>query len=329
MSKRSRQAILLALSKYYTDVRITIVDDRADLEALVERKPDLVFLGMKFVPANPLLGLKDRNRVWISQYLDEYGITYTGSNQIANELEANKPLAKQCSINAGLKTSPYYVIKQNQKFSEADIALTYPLFVKPTDRGGGMGIDSNSIVNNFAELQSKVKSITNKVKSDSLIEEYLPGREISVAILKNELTNEFLIMPIERIVPPDEHGARILSVEMKLADAGLSVAVAAGKVKDQVSELAINVFHALGARDYARIDIRLDNAGVPNFLEANLIPSLIEGYGNFPKSCLLNTGLEYEPMLLNIINLAFARSLNIIESEQTSNVLPVLEPEIA
>lgn len=46
---------------------------------------------------------------------------------------------------------------------------------------------------------------------------------------------------------------------------------------------------------------------MPNFLEANLIPSLIEGFGNFPKACLLNENLDYESIILRIVNLAFAK----------------------
>jgi D-alanine-D-alanine ligase len=95
------------------------------------------------------------------------------------------------------------------------------------------------------------------------------------------------------------------------------------KVRSKVITLALAVFEALDARDYGRIDIRLDATGTPHFLEANLIPSLISGYGSFPKACLLNVGLDYEPMIMTIVNLALARQLNEIidvhESITTSN----------
>lgn len=296
MSKRSRDSVLAVLSKHYTDVEITLVDNLPDLNALVDRKPDLVFLGMKYIPLDPAKGFHDVNKIWISQYLDEHNIAYTGSTQKAHELETDKPTAKQYAIEAGLKTSPYYVAVQNQPLVESDIVLTYPLFIKPTDRGGGTGIDSASIAYNFAQVVSKVSSITAKTHSDSLSEEYLPGREISVAILKNSKSTDYFVMPIERIVPPNEDGVRLLSIEMKHADAGLSVTVDDMELRDSVSALALNVFHALGARDLGRIDTRLDSHGVPHFLEANLIPSLVDGYGNSPKSCKLNINLDHEQM---------------------------------
>lgn len=313
MSKKSREAIRAVLSRSYFNVGITLVNNLEDLEALVARKPDLVFLGMKFIPANPNLGFQDPNKIWLSQYFDRHDIAYTGSSQPAHELELNKPLAKQRALDFGLKTSPFYVARQNQPLNSTDICLKYPLFIKPTDRGGGLGIGSDSVAYNFDQVLSKVQSITTNHNSDSLIEEYLPGREISVAILSNYITHEYSVMPIERIVPPDENGVSILSPDVKHADAGLSVAVSDIDVKASVSQLALNVFHALGARDYGRIDTRMDEHGVPHFLEANLIPSLIEGYGNFPKSCVLNMNLDYEPMILNIVRLGLARTVDVAD----------------
>ena len=327
MSQESCDGIFAVLSKHYAKVGAKSIDNLADLKALVASKPDLVFLGMKFIPVNPLLGFQDPDKIWISRYLDEHGIAYTGSAHRAHELELNKPLAKQRVLEAGLKTSTFYVAKQNQLLSPEHISLAYPMFIKPTDRGGGLGVDGNSVVHNFEQLRSKVHSITAEIKSDSLIEEYLPGREISVAILKDEYSNEFLVMPIERIVPPDSRGIRMLSPEVKHADAGLSVAVMDKSVKAKVTALAINVFQALGARDYGRIDTRMDSAGVPHFLEANLIPSLIEGYGNFPKACVLNKGLEYEPMIMKIAQLGLLRSIEVLEPAVIAEaILPVLTP---
>jgi D-alanine-D-alanine ligase len=84
--------------------------------------------------------------------------------------------------------------------------------------------------------------------------------------------------------------------------------VAEGIVKASVTRLAKDVFVAIGGRDYGRIDIRLDKNNVPHFLEVNLIPSIINGSGNFQKACLINIGLDYDGMLLQIVELAFARS---------------------
>jgi D-alanine-D-alanine ligase len=318
MSKASCDAIFAVLDKHFRDVGVTIVDDLLDLEALVNRRPDLVFLGMKFIPQVTATGVAEDSKIWLSDYLSEHGIACTGSPQMAYELERNKPLAKQCVLDAGLSTSPYCVVEREGLLDTEALRLSFPLFVKPTDRGGGSGVDSGSIAHNVEQLNSKVRSVASKLQADSLIEEFLPGREFSVAVLKEEHSAGFIVMPIELVAPPDKAGVRMLSSKVKVSNTEQVLAVTDEVVRTKVVRLALDVFCALGARDYGRIDIRLDASGVPNFLEANLIPSLISGYGSFPKACVLNTGLEFEPMIMQITRLGLARAVHDVED--------VLEP---
>lgn len=307
MSQKSRDGVQAVLAEYYSHVRVTIVNDLKDLEALIVRQPDLVFLGMKFLPVHPELGWNDPDKIWLADYLEQHDIIYTGSSQAAHELELNKPLAKQRALDAGLQTSPFYVALQNQSQVPQAQSLIFPLFIKPTNRGGGLGVDGYSVAHNYNEVQSKVLSITVNLQSDSLVEEYLPGREFSVAILSNEHKTGFSVMPIELIAPPDTNGDRFLSAEVKSSDSESFLAVEDSDLRTKVCALALNIFRALEARDYGRIDIRLDKFGTPQFLEANLLPSLINGYGNFPKACLLNIGMDYESMILTIVQLALKR----------------------
>jgi D-alanine-D-alanine ligase len=331
MSKVSCDSIFATLSKHFARVGITVINNLSDLEGLLSVSPDLVFLGMEFIPSDPGLGLADPNKIWLSDFLDGHNIAYTGSSQLAHELERNKPLAKQSVLDAGLRTSAFCVIEQNQPLGSNDIYLNYPLFIKPTSRGGGQGIDSDSVVHSFEQLRVKVQAITTKLRSDVLIEEYLPGREFSVAILKDEYSAGFLAMPLELVAPPDKNGARLLSGQIKSSNAEEVLVVTDEVVKSKVTALALDVFRALGARDYGRIDIRLDAAGSPHFLEANLIPSLISGYGSFPKACVLNIGMEYEAMIMRIAKLGLARKINDIEVdlEPLKMITPVFTAEVA
>lgn len=302
MSEPSRSAAQKELSMHYSDVVITIINTISDLEALVARRPDLVFLGMKFLLEDPTLSAQDSPKIWLSEYLNKAGIVFTGSRRVAHELERHKPLAKLCVQDAGAKTSPFVVIKKSTFISEQDVNLAYPLFVKPTSSGGGTGVDEKSLVHNFDELRAKVVSIGAEHDSDSLVESYLPGREFSVAILANEFTDKLTAMPIEL-----KAGEGVLSQSVKTLNAEVVSGVSDGPTKDSVVDLALCAYRALGARDYGRIDIRLDSNGVPHFLEANLIPSLIDGYGSFPKACRINAGIDYKTMLLRIVHLALQR----------------------
>ncbi len=308
MSQESCDGIFRVLSQRYTSVRVSVVNNLADLEAVVARNPDLVFLGMEYVFADQLFGTQDANKIWVTQYLDDHGIAYTGSNRPVHMLERNKDLAKQKVEEAGLRTSPFWVAKMGELLTREDIALPYPLFVKPRNRGGGVGIDSDSVIYDFEHLVHKIDAISTQLQTDSLVEEFLPGREFSVAVLKTIDAEEFAIMPIELIAPLDKNNERILSDQVKTSNAESAIAITDDALRQQVATLALNVFHALGARDYGRIDIRLDRFGKANFLEANLLPSLISGYGSFPKACMLNIHLEYEPMIIQIVELGLRRS---------------------
>ncbi|MDO8265822.1 MAG: D-alanine--D-alanine ligase [Candidatus Saccharibacteria bacterium] len=305
LSAPSATAIQRVLSEHYSDAKITLLNDLNDLDMLIERKPDLVFLGLKYIFKDKA---KSEEKIWITEYLESKGIACTGSTSLAHKLELDKSLAKQCVIDAGLVTSPFYVAKQHSNVLNQSDSLVFPMFVKPSDRGGGLGVDRYSVVHNIDQLNTKVASISLNHNADSLVEQYLSGREFSVAILSDSETGVLHTMPLELIAPLNNNGDRLLSSDIKEADSENVIPITDEKLALSISILALSVFRALGARDYGRIDIRLDKNGVPNFLEANLIPSLIENYGSFAKACMLHKNLEHTEMIIKIAELAFDRT---------------------
>ena len=315
MGKKSCEALYELLKAHYSTVGITIVNNASDLEALAAKRPDLVFAGMKYV-AGDLPG----TLIWVSSFLEEHGISHTGSAKNAIELERNKALAKHRITHAGLKTSAYVVVENGAVYSQEDAQLRFPLFIKPTSLGGGQGIDEHSIVHNTTELQSKITALSAEYATGILAEEYLPGREFSVALLKHEYSEELIVMPVELTGENNVPEGRILSMKEKSSNKSRLLPVVDSSVRTAVCELAEQAFIALGARDYGRIDIRLDSAGVPHFLEANLIPSLIDGYGSFPQACSLNLDMNYEEMILHIVQLGFTHDTACDDPE----TLPIL-----
>jgi D-alanine-D-alanine ligase len=285
------------------------------LEALVARQPDLVFLATKCIPSDATLGVNDPNKLWVSEYLDRAGIAYTGSADQAVKLEASKQLAKQRVLDAGLASARYMIVRRELPQTLQPVALSFPLFVKPSDRGGGVGIGSDSLVRDEQELSSKISSLASKLQADALIEEYLPGREFSVSILSQADSAQLSMMPIELVTEPDERGARVLSHKVKRSNVERALEVPMSPLRTAVCGLAADVFIALGARDYGRIDIRLDSNGVPHFLEANLYPSLTDGYGSFPKAHALHSSESYEDMIHAIVDLGLARVVDDIEEQ--------------
>jgi D-alanine-D-alanine ligase len=306
MSGKTRQVILDVLRKHYARVSITIVDGMSDLERLVAMQPDLVILGMKQAQVDPLLSRDESPLVWLSDYLDEHGIAFAGSNADAMALQLDKHVAKQKVLDAGLESSAYFVSSADKPTFLHN--LTFPLFVKPADRGGGSGIDEQSVVRTDAELQAKIISLHDKYGSDVLIEEYLVGREFSVAVVKHKASGELMAMPIEIVAPVDTQGNVFLSAAIKGADSEKVLTLDDSVLKDTVSALALNVFEALDSRDYGRIDLRLDAQGVPSFIEANLMPGL-SNHGYLFRCLNLNAGTTYDDMILSIVEVSLERSL--------------------
>jgi D-alanine-D-alanine ligase len=314
MSEGPSLLILDALRTKYSKVEITIVNTVEDLEDLVLRKPDLCFLGLKQLP----LSRDNAEMDWISDYLDEKDINYTGSKSSAIALEFNKQEAKKVIISAGLNSAKYFVGDNIEDLKLLD--MNYPLFVKPTNMGNKKGIDSNSEVNNIEEYSIKINSLNDELNSIALVEEYLPGREFSVAILEAKGLDELIALPIEVIIKKNENGDRILGSTNMSADEEKILEVKDSKIHRNISDLAINVFRTLGARDYGRIDIRLDDNGVANFIEANLIPGL-SSVSFFPIANLLNASVKYRDTILSIVDIAFYRNKSKQSLKESSRLI--------
>ncbi len=308
MSKISYLMTEKALSKYYEHVDVVLIADDYELMQLAMRKPDLVFLGTKKVPK--LTANKNRKEyILVADYLEQAGIPTIGSNSQAHMLEQDKVLSKAVVASAGLNTAKYFIAQEGQYTDATQLPLDFPLFIKPPRFGAGQGIGDDSVVRNFDEFKAKVSAISVNHRSDSLAEEYLIGREFTVALLRTP-DGQLLGMPTELLPISNSNGDKIIGKAMKKSDVETPVtSVPAGKLKNSIIELAKHAFIALGARDYGRVDIRLGKDGQPYFLEANLIPSLIDGSGNFQKACLINEGIDYEEMLLRIVDLAFNRAV--------------------
>ncbi len=308
IGQKSCDMIKGVLEQHYERVGVTIVNETDDLEILAAKQPDLVFLGVRKVPRS----LEDVSTatVWTGAYLDGMGLDYTGSPASALVLDISKPLAKQVVKAAGLNTSEFFSVSPGQYKDKLALPLSFPLFVKPPNAGGSKGIGADSVVRDFVDFERKVQAINDRFRTEALAETYLTGREFSVAVLAHGHSGKLSAMPIEIITEPNGRGDRILGKDVKAADTERVIAVSDPTIKQAVSALALGVFQALGARDFGRIDIRLDAHGVPHFLEANLIPGL-SGHdstgGYFTRACRINQAMDYESMILRIVEIALAR----------------------
>ncbi len=303
MSSKTRELILDALSKRFTRVGQVMINCESDLNKLLIDKPDLVFLGMK----DKALPSTRNTNIYLSDFLNENNILCVGSSKKARKLSSNKYLAKELVRDAGILTADFFLAHPGQFTSAQDLPLEFPLFIKPPSRSKGSGIDSKSVARDFTQYVAKIEQIYNKYQSKSLVEKYLSGREFSVAILERPNNKQPLTMPIELIAKPNIRGDRLLGLVEKTEDKEKVVLVNDPPTAQKLKDTAIKVFKILGARDYARIDFRMDDNGQIFFLEANTLPGL--GYGYFYRACQLNYSLDYDSIIIKLVEQGLNTSL--------------------
>jgi D-alanine-D-alanine ligase len=191
--------------------RLSVCKTKDDLEEVVKRKPALVILSVKYIP------LKNEDDVWLSDYFAQHAVDFTGSSREVLEFDSNKVLAKTHLTNKGINTANYFIAIPGQYKDENEMPITFPLFLKPLDAANGNGIDDLSYVTNFTDYESKVASLYDTFNQPILVEEYLDGREFTVAVIKTH--NEKLIASAVEVIPPTStHGLRILGAQTKKDD---------------------------------------------------------------------------------------------------------------
>ena len=285
--------ILKILSKRYIDVSITEINNKNDLERLLKRKPDLVFSGVKYFNFN-------NEKVWLNDCLETYDIPYIASSREALDNESDKNMAKKLMLKAKIKTANFFVTSPEEHKNMSSIPIPFPLFIKPVKGGDSRGIDSNSVAYNFSSFKKKVLEIKNKYNLSSLVETYLPGKEYSVGIFQDSINGTLRAMPIEIVIKKNKNGHCILDFDVKKDDEEKVIAVTDVKIFKKLSKLAKEAFKTLGGKSLGRIDIKMNDQGIPHFMEANLMPGLRKGY--FYRSCLLNLDMNYEDMIFSIAN---------------------------
>jgi len=250
----------------------------------------------------------DNLEMHIPSILEILRIPYTGSTPITLGLCKDKGLAKAVFEANKIPSPKYLVMERFEKMR----GLSFPLFVKPLRGDASIGITRRSFVRDIAELERQVRYVNNVYKQPALVEEYISGRELNVSILGNE---EPIILPISEIIFEFNDEPKIVDYAAKwlkdsdeytrtkpVCPAGLDVGL-----KRRVERVALKAYKALGCRDYARVDIRLeDKTGIPYVLEVNPNPDISPEAG-FVRS-LKVAGMSFEDFVMKIISFALARA---------------------
>lgn len=201
-------------------------------------------------------------------------LPFTGSDALTLALTLDKALARRV-------VSPDVPVARGQLVrSAADeaglSALVYPVLVKPNAEGSSKGIREDALACDAAAAAEGCRRLQARYGCPSLVEEFLPGPEVTVGVVGNG--GQVRMLGMMEIAPADPGGAFIYSVEVK-RDFRRRVCYHVPPrlppaARETLEQRALAAYRLLGCRDVARLDFRCDAAGEPRFLECNPLPGL-------------------------------------------------------
>lgn len=288
---------------------ILLEADESFPERLRRTSPDILF--------NMAEGLYGPNReAHVPAICEFFGIPYTGSDPLTLALALDKERTKEVLVSRGVRT-PRWCPAEDEVRAPSRGDLPLPALVKPLYEGSSKGIDAGALCRTGEEVAARVAWIRARYRQPSLVEEFLPGREFTAAILGNGA--EARVLPLVEILfetlPPE--APPIYGWEAKWVwdtpEAPLSIfrcpAVVEESLAEELRRAARAAFHALGCRDWARVDLRLDAQGRPHVLEVNPLPGILPDPRQnscFPKAARA-AGLAYPQMILAVLAAAMDR----------------------
>ena len=230
------------------------------------------------------------------------GLAYVGSGVAASSACMDKSITKLLIRQAGVRQADWQVIpkqrwsrKQAACIEEIEAAFSYPVFVKPAGTDSSVGISKAKCREDLEQAVTDALRYGNK----ALVEEFIDGQEIEVAVLGNE-------SPCASVCGEIDAGAEFYDYEAKYLSNSASFYVPA-RIDEAVSELlretAVKVYRAMECRGLARVDffVRRDDQEVV-FNEINTIPGFTS-ISMYPR-LFAASGIEYPELIDNLIALA-------------------------
>jgi D-alanine-D-alanine ligase len=269
----------------------------------------------------------DAREAQIPAILENLRIPYTGSKVLTLALALDKSMTKRVLTYHDLPTPPFQTFERIDEPLSSD--MVFPLFVKPSREGTGMGVSQKSIVRNEDELREQVAHIHERYKQPALVERFIQGREVTVGLVGN------LEGPVARRLPDDDEAPRVEAglrffppLEVNLKPFEDSDVVYSNRLKvdladqldyicpapldddmvDELNWLTAAVFRVTGALDVSRVDFRLDSSDnwKPYILEINPLPGLSPGISDLVLEAAAE-GVEHTFLVNMILDTALER----------------------
>jgi D-alanine-D-alanine ligase len=277
-------------------------DDLGEIRRLAtEWKPHIAF---NLLEGFDDITIFDQNVV---SHLELLKLSYTGCNPRGLLLARDKSLSKKLLSYHRIAVPAFEVFRIGRPIRRAK-RLPFPLIVKSLTQEASIGISQASVVDSDEKLKERVTFIHESIGTAAIVEQYIEGRELYVGILGNQALQAlpvwelfFTNMPADvKRIATDRVKWSVKYQKKYGIDSGPAKDLP-DAVSNRLQHVCKRAFRALELSGFARIDLRLDEAGTVWVLEANPNPQIAKGE-DFAASAE-KVGLGYETVLQRIINL--------------------------
>ncbi len=276
------------------------------LEATPELPSILASTQVDFV-FNIAEGIQGRNReAQVPAILELLGIPYTGSDPATLSITLDKALSKKILTQAGIPNAKFTIMRTGKE--RLPRSLSFPVIVKPVAEGSSKGVGVLSVMETEEQLRETVSALVARYKQPALVEEFLSGREFTIGLLGGMRPK--VLPPMEIVFNNPQSKWSVYTFEHKLQyNDEIRYDVPANvepKLARELERVARAAFIALGCRDVARIDLRLNRNGKVYFIECNPLPGLTPGWSDL---CLISdkAGMDYRTLIGEIMAPAIQR----------------------
>lgn len=209
---------------------------------------------------------------------EQLGIPFTGGNASLLHMNLDKNLAKTVVSSRGVRVPTGVLLTEKDR--QIPAFLKYPLIIKPNSEGSSKGITQESVVEDPDECRRQVNKLMRSFPAGLILEEFIPGRELSVPFLES-FPGQILDI-VEHTFDLPTIGGRFNIYDYDMKQGGESAkavrVICPPKLepeeKKAVLDLARKVFTIMECPDFGRVDIRLHENGTPYFIELNPLPCL-------------------------------------------------------
>jgi len=246
----------------------------------------------------------------VAGFLELMGRRFTGAGAHGLFLAQDKALAKKIFAFHGIHTPYFSTVYRGRMEHSHDI--NFPVIVKPAREDGSIGIQFGAVCGSIKELMERIDYIHAEFDTPALIEEYIEGRELYVAVLGNEKAEALPVVELDLSKLP-EGTPKIAGTEVKWEEDTQAYKATKPFFPDDLDEevtkklqdTAVQAFQALQLRDYGRVDFRLATDGTVHVLEVNPNPYLMPT-AEFSMAAK-KSGRSFVETIGEIVNLAVAR----------------------